>query len=252
MARLGDRVYRNQFRGRRWFWVGAGRIDDRQRRSRTGRASRHSLHGRGRHSSLQPLSSGVPVLPSADDRSLRDRELPIHRSAAPPTRPDIDAGLYRRNGRPGTEDEPVVCAIGRLKNPGRGISGGLAAPEGHRRAGEQGQIDVSCGSEPRSSPARAFTRPLRRRTPRRRDGFRRAADVGANRGVDQRHERSFQRASCRLASRRGRRHGGAAAVCNTVGSGSRLPRLRPRGRDKGRLARLESLHRGGRLRPGAR
>jgi two-component system, sensor histidine kinase len=32
----------------------------------------------------------------------------------------------------------------------------------------------------------------------------------------------------------------------------RVPRLRPRSRDKGRLARLESLRRGGRLRPGAR
>ena len=115
LARLGDRVCSNQFRGRRWFWVGAGRIDDWQRRSRAGRASRHSLHGRGRHSSLQPLSSGLPVLPSADDRSLRGRELPVRRSAAPPTRPDIDVGLYRRNGRPGAEDKPVVCAIGRLK-----------------------------------------------------------------------------------------------------------------------------------------
>ncbi len=81
-----------------------------------------------------------------------------------------------------------------------------------------------------------------------RDGFRRAAaNVGANRGVDHRHERSFQRAFGRLASRRGCRQrwsGGRLPIQSVVDRVSRdFVRA---GRDKERLARLESLHRGGR------
>jgi two-component system, sensor histidine kinase len=81
------------------------------------RVSRHALHGRGRNSSVRPLSSSVPVLPSADDHSLRCGELLLGRSASAPARADIDIGIRCRNGRSRNEGEPIVRAIGRLKNP---------------------------------------------------------------------------------------------------------------------------------------
>ena len=67
---------------------------------------------------IPPFSPYLPAflfLPSADDRSLRGRELPIRRSAVASAGPDIDARLHRRNGRPRAEGERILCTTGRLE-----------------------------------------------------------------------------------------------------------------------------------------